>query len=76
MLKPRWHGERVPRPWASGGTLETECSEIVFLVRPRYGLAHSARHVTGRHSTQHRKIQNALVDVASNICRALPRGWS
>ena len=38
------------------------------------GLADVARHVTGCHLTQERKVQGAWHDVAGIICQALHRG--
>jgi hypothetical protein len=35
------------------------------------GLADIARHVIRRHRTQEARVQNALNDVAGNICQAL-----
>ena len=37
------------------------------------GLADSARHVIGYHSTEQTRAQNPLDDVAGNICLTLPR---
>ena len=36
------------------------------------GLADIARHVKGCHLSQQKRVQNALGDVAGNICQALP----
>ena len=38
------------------------------------GLAKIARHVKGCHGSQGTRVQNALDDVASNICQVLIRG--
>ena len=42
----------------------------------RLGLADSAHHVIGCHSSQERRVHNAWADVASTIRESLPHGLS
>ena len=47
--------------------------EVRWMTWRAMGLAGVARHVIGYHSTQETKVQSALDDVSSNVCKALPR---
>ena len=61
---------------AAAAASTAACRSARVVATSAYSQTSIARHVTGWHSTQETRFQNALDDVASNICAALPRrGW-